>query len=184
MLQFKKRREETDWQYSRCSVDSRPEAFGPFQELVALWQSKRRGRLVPERADFDFTDFKPWLGRIAIADFETDPFNVRFVLWGTDLVTWWGADYTNKSLGELAKRPELLKEVEGQYFLDMKNEPFIGLVEGRLERDYDSYRKVMGVDLPMGRNGTPEKVMLVHEEIATGETLEELLPDSPAHYRY
>ena len=183
-MQPREAREQIDWRYGHCALDASPEAFGPFEDLVSLWQSKRRGRSFPARADFDVTEFKPWLGRIAIANLETDPFNVRFVLWGTQLAEWWGADYTNKSLGDLAKNPELFKEVEGQYFLDMKTDPFIGMIEGQLERHYERYRKLMGVDLPLGSDGTVEQVMLVHEEIDPDASLEELLPKSPVQYFY
>jgi len=184
MLRSKIKREELDWRYGQCSIDASAERFGPFRDLVLLWQSKRRGRAFPARADFDFTDFKPWLGRIAIANLETDPFNVRFVLWGTELTVWWGADYTNKSLGELAKQPELFKEIEGKYFLTMKRDPFIGLVDGRLEQHDQPYRKVIGVDLPLGTEGNVEKVLLVHEEIDPADSLEQVLPDNPVQHYY
>ena len=175
MDQSKDVHQHIDWRYGHCSLDANPEAFGPFQDLVSLWQSKRDGRLLPVRADFQVTDFRPWLGRIAIANLESDPFNVRFVLWGTELTTWWGADYTNKSLGDLAKQPELFKEIEGKYFLDMQRDPFIGLVEGQLEQHYQRYRKLMGVDLPLGKDGNVEQVLLVHHEINSTDSLEELL---------
>ncbi len=183
-VESQERREQIDWRYGHCSLNADPSDFGPFEGLVSLWQSKRNGRLFPARADFGVAEFKPWLGRIAIVNLETDPFNVRFVLWGTQLAEWWGADYTNKSLGDLAAQPELFKEVEGQYFLEMKSGPFIGLIEGKLEQHYHRYRKLMGVDLPLGSDGTVEQVLLVHEEIAPDASLEELLPDSPAQYFY
>lgn len=184
MLPTEKVREQIDWRYGRCPLDANPEDFGPFRDLVLLWQSKRQGRLLPTRADFQVADFKPWLGRIAIANLETDPFNVRFVLWGSDLATWWDADYTNKCLGDLATRPELFKEIEGRYFLGMQKDPFIGLVEGQLEQQYQRYRKLMGVDLPLGTNGTAEKVLMVHQEIHHTESLEELLPENPVQHYY
>lgn len=176
--------EKYDWRYRQCPVDSRPEDFGPFSDLITLWQSKRQGRLLPERSDFSVFDFKPWLGRIAITKFESDPFNVRFVLWGTELTTWWGADYTNKSLGELASQPDLIKEAEGKYFLDMQKDPFIGLVEGELEQQYKRHRKLIGVDLPLGAGENTEQVILVHTEIGPDETLEELLPNRPVQFTY
>ena len=42
----------------------------------------------------------------------------------------------------------------------------------------------MGVDLPLGTDGTVEQVMLVHEEIDPDASLEKLLPDSPVQYFY
>lgn len=184
MEKLEKVREQIDWRYGHCSLEADPEDFGPFRDLVKLWQSKRGDRLFPARSDFKVTDFRPWLGRIAIANLESDPFNVRFVLWGTELAIWWGADYTKKSLGDLAKRPELFKEVEGKYFFDMKSDPFIGLAEGQLEQHYNRYRKLMSVDLPLGSNGTVEQVLLVHEEIGREDSLEQLLPECPVQYYY
>ncbi len=167
------------WEYGRCPLDSDPDDFGPFKQLVTLWQSKYREDHFPQRSDFDFLDFKGWHGKIAIVKFEKDPFNVRFVLWGTQLTEWWGVDYTNKLLGEESLSPGLWKSVEGRYFQDMVKSPFIGLVKGQLDQYRRSHRRVVGVDLPLSDGREITQVILVHQELQENESFESLLPNAP-----
>lgn len=172
-------RKQINWEYGQCPLDSNPEDFGPFQGLVSLWQQRRTEASLPSRSDFDFLDFKDWWGKIAIVKFEHNPFNVRFVLWGTDLTEWWGADYTNKLLGELSVSPELWKSVEGKYFEEMITTPFIGLVQGELNQHKRPYRKVVGIDLPLGDSQNVTHVILAHKEVSEGHSFESLFPNRP-----
>ena len=167
------------WEYGRCPLDSNPDNFGPFKQLVTLWQSKCQGGQLPQRSDFDFIDFKGWHGKIAIVKLEKDPFNVRFVLWGTQLTEWWGVDYTNKLLGEESLSPALWKSVEGRYFQDMVKSPFIGLVKGQLDQYKRSHRKIVGVDLPLSNGTEITQVILVHRELKETESFESLFPKTP-----
>ncbi len=168
-----------NWAYGRCPLEAPADKFGPFSNLVALWQSKRRGTELPKRSDFDFPDFKGWHGKIAIVKFEKDPFNVRFVLWGTELTEWWGVDYTNKLLGEQSLSPDLWQSVEGRYFQEMAANPFIGLVRGQLDQHRRSYRKVIGVDLPLSDGHEVTQVILAHMELGETDKFSDLVPNSP-----
>ena len=99
-------REVIGWSYGACPLDADVASFGPFRGLVDLWSRRRlEGAALPLRAAIDITDVRPWLGRVAIARIERSPFQVRFVLWGTELTQWWGVDYTNKVVGELSQSP-------------------------------------------------------------------------------
>jgi len=170
----------TNWHYWQCSPDVEPAAFGPYAGLVALWRSRLQGGdILPPRSAFDFIDFRGWWGRVAIARIERDPFDVRFSLWGTQLTDWWGVDYTNRRLGEAAKNPELWSGTEGHYFARMAREPFIGIACGQLDQHDRSFKKVIGLDLPMGEGRTLTHVMAVHMEIALGTTPSDVMPDCP-----
>lgn len=166
-----------NWKYARLPLESDPAIFGPFSAFVGMWRQKARdhGQL-PRRGDFDFPDFRPWWGKIAIAKIERDPFDIRFVLWGTQLTTWWGVDYTNKLLGQASITPELWKPVEGAYFEAMDSDPFIGVVCGYLDQHNRSYIKVMGVDLPVSDGTRLSHVLTLHLEISPGESIESVLP--------
>lgn len=170
----------TNWRYWRCAMDSDPTHFGRFRDLVAAWQSKwdtRNGG--PGRRDFDFFEFRGWWGKVSIARIETDPFDVRFVLWGTRLVDWWGVDYTNKRLGEESITPEAWTMIEGRYFQDMYNDPFIGIVCGYLDQYQRPHLKVLGVDLPLFENERLSHVLSIHMEILLDEEPEDILIGLP-----
>ncbi len=169
-----------NWQYGLCPLTSDPNLFGPFEGLVSLWQSKCTPTSLPHRKDFDFPDFRGWWGKIAIVKFEKDPFNVRFVLWGSQLTEWWGVDYTNKLLGEESLSPAIWETVEGRYFKDMVKNPFIGLVQGQLDQHDRSHRKVVGVDLPLIDGNEVTQVILAHLELEEGTTFDDLFPNDPS----
>ena len=167
-----------NWQYAGLPVSTDPEKFGPFKDLVGIWNEKRgpSGEL-PARRDFDFTDFRAWLGKISIAKIERDPFQIRFVLWGTQLTEWWGVDYTNKVLGEASMTPEAWKLVEGRYFETMDKKPFIGVVSGFLDQHDRPYIKIMGIDLPLSEGNGLSHVISAHIEIEPLTTTEAILSD-------
>ena len=169
------------WTYGMCSVETKPGRFGPFSDLVRLWQDRRpdTGGL-PPRAAFDIQDLADWIGRIFIAQVETDPFDLRFALWGTTLTNWWGVDYTGKLLGQQALQPDTWM-VERHYFQAMARQPFIGLAGGYLSQYGKSHIKVLGVDLPLsnGKGAGLDKVLSAHLRIDLNETVDTLLPDCP-----
>jgi hypothetical protein len=168
------------WRYRKCDRTAAPDRFGPFAELVRLWQRRvpGDGQLPPRRA-FDAFDFRPWLGRVFIARAEHDPFNLRFTLWGTKLSEWWGVDYTNKTLGEEAADPKSIQEVELAYFQEMARDPFIGVSSGRLDQHDRSFIKVVALDLPMGEGTSLTHVIGVHLQIRPEATAADVMPDCP-----
>lgn len=174
-------RQLINWAYGLCPIDTDASRFGPFESFVALWHSKiRRGETLPARDDFDFFDFRGWWGKIAIARFEVEPFDVRFTLWGTDLTEWWGVDYTNKRLGEQSTSPEVWQHVESKYFLAMMDDPFIGIVIGNLDQHERPYIRVIGVDLPLaGADGKVEQVLTAHLAVHREDSIATHFPDAP-----
>lgn len=168
-----------DWEYWCCPLDTDPSKFGPFTEAVALYKSRMGpdGQL-PARQDFDFYDLKPWLGQIFLAKVEHDPFNLRFLIWGTTLSEWWGVDYTNKALGEDSSDPSLWK-VELRYFKAMEEAPFIGIAGGGLTLHDRSFIRVIGIDFPlMGENGLSH-VLSIHLKITDEQDIASTMTDCP-----
>lgn len=167
------------WRYAMCPLETGPQHFGAFGELVETWRRRRgAGRLLPARRDFDIEDFTRWLGRIFIAQIERDPFDIRFTLWGTQLREWWRVDYTGKTLGELSDDPALW-QVERQYFQAMDREPFLGLASGLLTLHGREHIKVLGLDLPLSGGGGLSHVLSAHMQIGVNQTAESVLPDCP-----
>ena len=169
-----------NWRYAKCDRLAAPERFGPFEDLVRLWQSRAPGDdRLPGRADFDVFDFKEWLGRIFIARIEREPFNLRFTLWGTQLTEWWGVDYTHKTLGSVSDDPQALQAVELAYFREMDRDPFIGVACGVLAQYQRAFIKVIGLDLPLIDDGNLTQVLSAHLEIDPDRDIPDVLPDCP-----
>lgn len=167
----------TKWDYAGCPFDADPLQFGPFENIVMLWRSKIAREVdLPDRKDFDFFDFKGWWGKISIAKIESDPFDIRFVLWGTQLTNWWGVDYTNKLMGTQSITPELWQTVESAYFKAMVDEPFIGVVCGSLDQHDRPFVKVLGVDLPMKDGSGGMSVLSAYIEVTQSDTAASVLP--------
>lgn len=173
---------QADWTYFTSPLDTASQHFGPFAELVELW----RGRAdtpgwPPRRGAFQVEDFIGWLGRIFIARVEREPFDLRYTLWGTTLVEWWGVDYTNKTLGSESSDPEIWAGAELEYFKEMDRTPFIGIASGYLTLHDRSHIQVIAVDLPCFENRVFTHVISAHLRIGEDEeeTLESLLPGCP-----
>lgn len=168
------------WRYTMCPLDTDASRFGPFAELITLWRGRiRPGRVVPQRDDLDFVDFAGWFGRIFIARIERDPFNLRFTLFGTELVEWWQVDYTNKTLGEMSDDPQLFKDDEIKYFERMDREPFIGIASGQLYRHSRGHINVIFVDLPHSDGEGLSHIISAGMRIDIAQTIEDVLPDCP-----
>ena len=135
---------------------------------------------MPPRAAFPVEDFASWMGRIFIAKIETNPFDLRFTLWGTTLTEWWGVDYTGKTLGRQSIKPDTWI-VERRYFQAMSRTPFIGLAGGCLSQHRRDHIKVLGLDLPLSNEqGTGlGRVLSAHLQVELDEDFDILLPDCP-----
>lgn len=166
-----------DWRYATCALETEDWRFGPFAGLVTNWRARiAPGARLPRRSDLAFEDFTGWFGRIFIARVERDPFNLRFTLWGTQLVRWWGIDYTNKTLGEESLDPALWQSSELKYFQTMDRAPFIGIASGYLSQHRRSHIKVLGLDLPCAEDGRLSHIVSAHIELDVEESAETVLP--------
>ncbi|MEK9968686.1 MAG: PAS domain-containing protein [Ferrovibrio sp.] len=71
---------------------------------IDLWESKRGGRLMPSRADFDPLELKPILPRLILIDVLDDPPDFRYRLAGTMSRDLRGVEVTGQSVLELVPR--------------------------------------------------------------------------------
>lgn len=170
----------SDWSYGCCPLDTLPQNFGPFANLVELWQQRRPdGDGLPPRRAFEMRDFEGWLGRIFIAKIEQDPIDIRFTLWGTKLADWWGVDYTGKTLGKQSENPDSW-DTERRYFETMSKAPFIGLAGGVLTQYGRDHIKVLGLDLPLSeKGGGLDQVLSAHIRIDLDENFTTIAPNCP-----
>lgn len=86
-----------------------------LRRMLTYWESKRRGRRYPGRADLDPLEFSYLLGWVSLLDVTHNPRRFRYRLNGSLLVERFGVDMTGKYLDEFP-HPEfrsLLERVWG-----------------------------------------------------------------------
>jgi len=71
------------------------------RQLHDYWQSKRRGRDIPDRADIDPAEIKSLLPNILISEVSDPPFRIRYRLVGGRIIQVTGMDFTGRYLDEL-----------------------------------------------------------------------------------
>ena len=124
---------EASWAYSGYSPKTAPDAFGAMAPIVALWQAKAPAPATfPMWQNFDFWDFEGWWGQLSLAELHRDPIDLRWVLWGTQLVEWWGAEYTNQFVSQQPYLGQAWEAVERPYFERLTDGRLIGFVTGTL----------------------------------------------------
>lgn len=68
--------------------------------VYRYWDSKRRGRRMPARADIDPVEIPSYLPNVILVDVTRDPLDFRYRLVGTDIVQKRGHDPTGKRVAE------------------------------------------------------------------------------------
>lgn len=69
-----------------------------LQRLHREWESRRRGRLMPARADFDPVDLKYVLGNLSLIEVMRDPLRFHVRLHASNVAARVGFDLTGKPL--------------------------------------------------------------------------------------
>ena len=94
-----------------------------FATLMDIWNDKRDGARLPAWPDFDFDTVLPWVGRLAISEFDgKDEFH--FVLFGGAFVNLFGRELTGKPL--FASLHPDQEPHSRQHFMAMLKGPLIG----------------------------------------------------------
>ncbi len=96
-------REFEGWTYEYFDRDIEPGALPGFEDLVRLWQDRRGGRVVPSWSDFDFYDFKGWLGQLGVYEISYDPFDYVCRLSGIEVDGVFERTMTGAQGSELAE---------------------------------------------------------------------------------
>jgi hypothetical protein len=83
--------------------------------LVAIyryWDSKRRGRAMPQRPDIDPSEIARLLPNIFMVDVEREPLRFRYRLIGTAICEFLGRDFTGRTIDAVNYRPEQAAELQ------------------------------------------------------------------------
>ena len=157
------------WNYRIYPNDLPARRFGPFESLVDLWRSKICDGGLPSWRDFDFEEFEAWWGRLSLADIQSDPLDLEFVLWGTSLTDWWGIDYTKKKMSATyERREENWEQYEGPYFRSLIEHRGIGVIGGTLVVVGREHIAVQGVDLLLTKDGRVSQVLSGYVNLESG----------------
>jgi hypothetical protein len=74
--------------------------------IYHYWDSKRRGRRMPSRADIDPVEIPTYLANVILVDMQHYPLRLRYRLVGTDIVRKRGFDPTGKNVGDAFFGPD------------------------------------------------------------------------------
>lgn len=129
-----------------------------LQRLHQDWESRRQGRRMPARADFDPVDLKYVLGYLSLIDVQRDPLRFRFRIHASSVAGRVGFDLTGKDVDAIAD----------VYYRKLVRAHYISVVEQR--RPVVEFRDRVMTDnvclhceilaLPLGDDGeTVDRVM-------------------------
>lgn len=165
------------WTYRTYDPNNAPQNFGPLSPMVSLWKSKwsASGRF-PAWRDFDFLDFEGWWGRLSLGELQSSPFDLRWVLWGTKLVGWWGHEYTGQLVSQQPYLGETWQKYERPYLQELRDKRLIGFISGTLAPQQREFYCIHGVDLPLEQDGD---VTHIFSAYALRERCEEFVPAAP-----
>lgn len=130
--------------------------------FARYWEARRRGRDIPDRADLDVLDLKPWLGWINVLDVIDQGEDFRYRVFGTRHVARLGADLTGKRASEtkLAVRANFTRFL-GRIIAARR--PVLTVVNQKnLDSDHVYEWRRLGV--PLTRGGTAVDTIMVLAE--------------------
>lgn len=146
------RRRYQGWVYEYFEPDVDPAEISTFSDLVALWQSKRHGRRVPARADFDFYDFKGWHGWVCIHEVRYDPFDYTVRLSGANVDNLYGVStqgFVREEMNEVYSEQVVRDEFDEYACRNL----FISYIEGPLNIKDRTFNTVKYLELPLSNDG-------------------------------
>ena len=140
------------WTYEYFEPDVDPASVPTFSDLLAMWQSKRRGRRVPARSDFSFYDFKGWHGWVCIHEVRYDPFDYTVRLSGSSIDSLYGL--STQGFGR-----EEMNEVYSEQIIRDEFDEFacrnllISYIDGPLNIKDRTFTNVRYLELPVSDDG-------------------------------
>lgn len=140
------------WVYHQFDPDLNPGDLPEFQQVIELWQSKRKGRLVPSWSDFDFYDFKGWHSRVAIYDIFYNPFNWRIRLSGGTIDQVYGKSMTNTTMEEL-RNEAIDYDLAAQFYEITCQNLQVTVTHGPPNLKNRDFVEVIFLELPCSDNG-------------------------------
>ncbi|MBP6819586.1 PAS domain-containing protein [Ferrovibrio sp. MS7] len=82
-----------------------------LRSLYAYWDGKRQGRPLPDRADIDPIEMRPWLGNLMLVERSGED-DYIYRLYGSAFVDQFKVDMTGQSISALPQQQALLLRTE------------------------------------------------------------------------
>ena len=140
-----------NWKYYRYDLNEPVADFPHFESLWQRWQTKRADGRLPAWRDFDLIDFQGWYGFIIVYDVLHNPFDLKYRLFGTEMVTLYQTEYTGKTIRE--NNFDIEDDKDLNHFEGLYNERQIGASTGPLYWDNRHWRNLTYLDLPLSDDG-------------------------------
>jgi hypothetical protein len=135
-----------------------------LRAIYAYWDGKRRGRLMPSRADIEPTELKPYLPQLVLLDVEGDPVRFRYRLVGTEVTQVRGglskSDPTGQFVDAVTHRQGTEAVLEHYRRVAAERRPLLasGLYTPTPERPWARFLRLV---LPLSADGTVVNMLLV-----------------------
>jgi hypothetical protein len=145
-------KQQNGWRYECFEPDTDPSTFPHFEDLVRLWQSKRQGRRVPSKKDFDFYDFKGWHGWLVLYDVKWDPFDYVVRLSGTQVDELYGfgaTGFDRQKMNEVYEETTVRDEFDEMNCRNLT----ISRISGPLNIKGKGFQRVVYLELPLSEDG-------------------------------
>jgi len=142
---------DDNWKYYRYDLNESASDFPHFESLWQRWQNKRIDGKLPAWRDFDLEDFRGWYGFIIVYDVLHNPFDLKYRLFGTEMVALFQTEYTGKTIRENNFDIEDTQDLD--HFEGLLNQRKIGASSGPIYWDNRDWRNLTFLDLPLSDDG-------------------------------
>jgi len=120
-----------------------------FNSLINLWNVTRGDALLPVWRNFLFDDLLPWIGQLAITEFDGE--EMHALLFGGAFVKLFGREMTGKPF--FATLSPAARKLYHGHFMKVIEGPCIGYSEGEFSLYGNTPEQVSVIELPMAKKG-------------------------------
>lgn len=120
-----------------------------FKSLIDIWNVTRGDALLPRWKDFSFNDLMPWIGRLAVNEFDGE--EIHSILFGGAFVELFDREMTGKPFFA-SLIPTEHKLLHG-HIMEVITGPCIGHFKGALPLYNRDHKQVSILALPLAENG-------------------------------
>jgi hypothetical protein len=140
-----------------AELDLKTAPYPDLMRMLAYWESKRKGRLAPRRADLDPAEIVEFLPRVMLADVRHDPLDFRYRLSGTGILDLHGMELTGRGPRDLM--PVAFGELIYGHYCEAvrRREPLLHLVVLDSQERSRSYARLI---MPFSEDGSAVTMLM------------------------
>lgn len=145
-------REIDEWVYEHFDPDVDPDELVGFTSLARKWGEKKNGRTVPAWADFDYSDFVGWHGRLVVYEISYDPFSYVVRLSGVAADGLYGRTMTGATMEQIATQ-RLENDITNSFYEMTCRDMRIARTVGPLNAKGREFVRVTFMEFPLSDDG-------------------------------